>query len=329
MWPSVWRTKPERVWKGNSDIGSPRVSAINPLMRAVILWRRRFKTVGRKRSQLQAFGKSNWKVVARFPVAICLIRRRIMHAINRSVVLSIRPGSAKSNLVFWYCAKFKAQRLWALYWELCKMDALVSVSTTSAAKKSQVRRYGRKAPFTQADIAAIRTKLALGSRDRALLETALCTALRASDLLRLRRVDVEDAAGTIRARVVVGQQKTRKGVEVNLGPAAAALAAHIAAARLAPEAPLFSAHRRRRAQPLTVEAFRSLVKTWADMAGHRDVSKYAAHSTRRTLAAKVYARSKDVGAVRHLLGHASTAATAAYLGVDVDAALDLALECAL
>ncbi len=65
------------------------------------------------------------------------------------------------------------------------------------------------------------------------------------------------------------------------------------------------------------------------MAGHQDVSKYAAHSTRRTLATAMYARKKDVAAVRHVLGHASTAATAAYLGVDVATALDLALECAL
>jgi integrase len=209
------------------------------------------------------------------------------------------------------------------------MDPLVCVSTPRAAKKSQVRRYGRKAPFTKDDIAAIRTKLTVGGRDRALFETALCTALRAGDLLALRRVDVEDPGGVIRARITVGQMKTRRGVEVNLLPAAEALAAHIAAARLAPDAPLFSAHRRQRAKPLTVETFRSLVKKWADMAGHQDVSKYAAHSTRRTLATAMYARKKDVAAVRHVLGHASTAATAAYLGVGVAAALDLALECAL
>jgi integrase/recombinase XerD len=209
------------------------------------------------------------------------------------------------------------------------MEPLASVPASPAAKKSQVRPYGQKSAFSPADVAAIRHRLPPGTRDRALFELAICTALRASDLLCLRVSDVQDAAGVIRARITVGQRKTRKGVPVNLAPAAEALKAHIEDAKLLPDAPLFSAHRRRVAKPMTVEAFRQLVKRWADMAGHRDVSRYAAHSTRRTLAAAIYARKKDVASVRHVLGHSSTAATAHYLGIDVDAALDVALECAL
>jgi integrase len=208
------------------------------------------------------------------------------------------------------------------------MDPLAPLPTVKAAKKSQVRPYGQKSAFSPADIAAIRHRLPLGTRDRALFEVAICTALRASDLLSLRVRDVVDG-DAIRSRTTVGQHKTRKGVSVNLGPAAEALSAHINAAKLAPDAPLFSAHRRRVAKPITVEAFRQLVKRWADMAGHRDVSRYAAHSTRRTLAAAIYARKKDAESVRKVLGHSSLAATSHYLGVDVDAALDVALECAL
>jgi hypothetical protein len=43
----------------------------------------------------------------------------------------------------------------------------------------------------------------------------------------------------------------------------------------------------------------------------------------------IYAETKDIAAVRHVLGHSSTAATSHYLGVDVDAALDIARKHAL
>ncbi len=206
------------------------------------------------------------------------------------------------------------------------MDGL----SISAAKKSQVRPYGQKAPFSRLDVTAIRGRLALGSRDRALFELAISSALRASDLLGLRVGDVQDGSGAVRTRAQLGQHKTGRGVLVNITPPAQeALAAHIDAAKLTSSDYLFTAHRRRVAKPLTVEAFRQLVKSWADIAGHRDVSRFAAHSTRRTLASVIYAETKDVAAVRHVLGHSSTAATSHYLGVDVDAALDIARKCAL
>ena len=200
----------------------------------------------------------------------------------------------------------------------------------SAIKKSQVRPYGQKAPFSRLDVMAIRARLAVGSRDRALFELAISSALRASDLLGLLVGDVQETAGVIRHRAQLGQRKTGKGVLVNITPPAEeALATYIETAKLEPTAYLFTPHRRRVAKPLTVEAFRQLVKGWADIAGHRDVSRFAAHSTRRTLASVIYAETKDVAAVRHLLGHSSTAATSHYLGVDVDAALDIARKHAL
>lgn len=200
----------------------------------------------------------------------------------------------------------------------------------SPGKKSQVRPYGQKAAFSRGDVEAIRARLMVGSRDRCLFELAICTALRASDLLGLRVSDVQDVSGAIRRRAQLGQHKTGKGVLVNITlPAEEALAAYIDAAKLAPSAYLFTAHRRRVAKPLSVEGFRQLVKSWADIAGHRDVSRFAAHTTRRTLAAVIYSETRDIAAVRHVLGHSSTAATSHYLGVDVDAALDIARKHAL
>jgi integrase len=184
--------------------------------------------------------------------------------------------------------------------------------------------------FTRDDVAAIRGRLLLGSRDRSLFELAISSALRASDLLGLRVSDVQDCSGTVRDHARVTQRKTGRSVVVNISPSAqVALAAHIDAAKLTPADYLFTAHRRHIAKPLTVEAFRQLVKRWGDIAGYRDVSRFAAHSTRRTLATVVYQETKNVAAVQLLLGHSSTSATSAYLGIDVDAAIDLARKYAL
>ncbi len=198
------------------------------------------------------------------------------------------------------------------------------------APKAQVH-HGQKSPFTVEDVTTIRASRVLDRpRDRALFELAISSALRASDLLSLRVADVKDAAGVIRETAAIAQRKTGKPVRFIIAPAArAALSAHIAAAGLEPSAYLFTALRRRVAKPLTVEAFRQLVKAWADAAGHRDVSRYAAHSTRRTLAVRIYSETGDVAKVSKVLGHRSTGPTLTYLGVDENAALATALEYAL
>jgi integrase len=159
---------------------------------------------------------------------------------------------------------------------------------------------------------------------------SLCSALRASDLLALTVADVQGRDGAILSESGTRQRKTRRPVRFNISdPARAALRAHVDAHALAPDAPLFTAERRRNPRPLTVETFRQLTKRWADSAGHRDTSRYAAHSTRRSLAVSMYQRTRDIAAVSRVLGHSSLRHTAAYLGVDDDAALALARECEL
>jgi integrase len=69
-----------------------------------------------------------------------------------------------------------------------------------------------------------------------------------------------------------------------------------------------------------------LVKTLADAAGHRDVSRFGAHSTRRSKAARIYAETKDIEAVKHLLGHTSLAVTERYLGVSQEKALEVSRQ---
>ena len=54
------------------------------------------------------------------------------------------------------------------------------------------------------------------------------------------------------------------------------------------------------------------------------VSDYSTPSIRKTKSSVIYDRTKNVDAVRRLLGQSSVTATSAYLGITDESALDLA-----
>ena len=60
--------------------------------------------------------------------------------------------------------------------------------------------------------------------------------------------------------------------------------------------------------------------------GVEDVSKFSTHSMRKTKSSVIYQKTKNVDAVRRLLGQSSVTATSAYLGITDESALDLARE---
>ena len=190
---------------------------------------------------------------------------------------------------------------------------------------------GPMQPFTKADVGIIRAKLAArnNTRDLALFETAISTMLRGSDLVRLTVADVTDRDGNVVGTFQARQKKTGKPVPLHLSQAAReALARHIAQHRLTPTLCLFQRDDRAAgitsAAPITTTTYRSLVKRWADLAGYTDTTRFSGHSTRRTKASVIYRETRDIEAVRKLLGHSSLAHTAAYLGVGSDEALALA-----
>ena len=63
---------------------------------------------------------------------------------------------------------------------------------------------------------------------------------------------------------------------------------------------------------------------WLRDLGVEDVSEYSTHSIRKTKRSVIYDRTKNVDAVRRLLGQSSVTATSAYLGISDESALDLA-----
>jgi site-specific recombinase XerD len=74
---------------------------------------------------------------------------------------------------------------------------------------------------------------------------------------------------------------------------------------------------------LTTSRYRQLVKSWVRSIG-LDPALYSGHTSRRSVPAIVYAETKDLATCRQLLGHKDLTHTAAYLNVDVDAAIDVA-----
>lgn len=197
-------------------------------------------------------------------------------------------------------------------------------------RETKTKARGQMRPFTKADVGVIREKLSRrgNSRDVALFETAISSMLRASDLLALKVGDVTDRSGAVVESFTARQKKSGKPVPVYLSVAArTALAAHIAEHRLPNAAFLFRRDDRasRLSQaPLSTTSYRTLVKTFADLAGYTDTAKFSGHSTRRTKASILYRETRDIAGVRTLLGHVSLAHTAAYLGVGRDEALALA-----
>ena len=76
---------------------------------------------------------------------------------------------------------------------------------------------------------------------------------------------------------------------------------------------------------ITTRQHQRIVKIWCEML-KLDGALYSTHSIRRTKAAYVYAKTKNLAAVKELLGHANVAATGVYLGVTSDDARALAKQ---
>ncbi len=193
---------------------------------------------------------------------------------------------------------------------------------------------GQKRPFTPKQVRRIKGVLRKfadqGSRkalrDLTLLAVSIDTMLRGCDLLRLKMADVTDHTGRILPEFSVCQKKTGKGVLVALSPETRVIVMRwLTATNKRSSDYLFMSTRKRSTAPLTTTQYRRLVKYWAGLA-HADIRYFSGHSTRRTKAALVYAKTRDVEVVRELLGQVSTAATSAYLNVGGRRALEIAKQ---
>ena len=65
-------------------------------------------------------------------------------------------------------------------------------------------------------------------------------------------------------------------------------------------------------------------KRWMEMLGVEDTLAFSSHSMRKTKATVIYNKTKNIDAVRRLLGQSSVTVTSAYIGVTDNSALELA-----
>lgn len=167
-------------------------------------------------------------------------------------------------------------------------------------------------------------------RDQALFLTAIDTMLRCSDLLALRVRDVQRANGQIKARLQVGQKKTRRTVHPALTRRTRqALALFLRQTKKRRNDFLFTAQRDPHGLAISAAYYRELIKAWVTVIG-LDPTNYSTHSLRRTKPVWMWRhgdrRQVTITVLQLLLGHQSPDSTVRYLGLDVLEAQDIALE---
>jgi len=185
------------------------------------------------------------------------------------------------------------------------------------------RIVGQKAPLKLREIWAIRVRLQLRSslRDLALFNLAIDSKLRACDLLSLRLADIV-RENHVNSRAVVMQWKTKRPVQFEITEMSRdALLAWTRDADLRGSDYIFPS-RSGDSPYLSTRQYARIVHRWVREIG-LDTSAYGTHSMRRTKAALIYRRTKNLRAVQLLLGHTKLESTVRYLGIEVDVALEI------
>lgn len=182
---------------------------------------------------------------------------------------------------------------------------------------------GQKAPLKLREIWAIRVRLQLRSklRELALFNLAIDSKLRACDLLSLRVGDIAHE-NHMNSRAIVMQRKTRRPVQFEITEMSQdALQAWTRAAGLRSSDCVFPS-RTGGSPHLSTRQYARIVHRWVRDIG-LDSSCYGTHTMRRTKAALIYRRTRNLRAVQLLLGHSKLESTVRYLGIEVDDALEI------
>lgn len=183
---------------------------------------------------------------------------------------------------------------------------------------------GQKAALKPKDIWSIRVRLQIQHRAKelALFNLGFDSKLRGCDLVALRVRDVCHGA-QIASRAMVMQQKTHRPVQFEITPTTReSVEAWIREAGLKSEDFLFP-NRMHASAHIGTRQYARILHHWVQDIG-LDSTEYGTHSMRRSKAAMIYKKTKNLRAVQILLGHTKLESTVRYLGIEVDDALDLA-----
>ena len=167
----------------------------------------------------------------------------------------------------------------------------------------------------------VRLQIERRIRDLALFDIALDSKLRGCDVVALRLPDIL-AAGAIRRRAIVIQQKTGRPVQFEITEQARrSLTDWLKVRRGEAEGWLFPSRLVSGAH-LSTRQYIRLVKEWIALIG-LEPAEYGTHSLRRTKVSMLYRKTGNLRACQLLLGHTKLESTVRYLGVELDDALAL------
>ena len=182
-----------------------------------------------------------------------------------------------------------------------------------------------KKPLTDRMVKSLRKLVEGNELHELLLNIGVDTMLRASDLLNLRIKDLVNESGSAKSEVKVKMKKTGKTtLSIPLSKNSIDVIKKYLLERDRDDFIFRSSHYHYTKEPLSIYQYSRIVKKWLRDLGVEDVSDYSTHSIRKTKSSVIYDRTKNVDAVRRLLGQSSVTATSAYLGISDESALDLA-----
>jgi len=183
-----------------------------------------------------------------------------------------------------------------------------------------------KKPLSEKQIKSIRKLVEGKPLHSLLLNLSVDLMLRGSDLLNLKVSDVMNESGSVKKEVKVRQKKTKKTtLSLPLSKNSMdTIKKHLSGKPQ--EDFIFKGQKSYTGKPISIVQYSRIVKGWLTDLGVEDVSQYSTHSMRKSKASLIYQKTKNVDAVRRLLGQSSVTATQSYLGVTDESALDLARQ---
>ena len=183
-----------------------------------------------------------------------------------------------------------------------------------------------KKPLNEKQVKSIRKLVSGKPLHELLLNLSVDLMLRGSDLLNLKVSDVMFESEEVMTEVKFRQKKTGK-TTLSLPLSKNSIDSIKKHLKDKPKSDfIFRGQKRYTKKPITIQQYGRIIKGWLTELGVEDVSEFSTHSMRKTKSSVIYQKTKNVDAVRRLLGQSSVTATSAYLGITDESALDIARE---
>ena len=182
-----------------------------------------------------------------------------------------------------------------------------------------------KKPLNEQQVKILRKMLAGRRLHTLLLNLGVDTMLRASDLLKLKTKDVMHESREPKTEVKIKQKKTGKHTLLMPLSENSRDAIKMFLIDTNMDDYIFTgqlSHLTR--NPITVKQYGRIVKGWMKLLGVEDLDQYASHSVRKCKPTIIFNKTRNIDAVRRLLGQSSVTATSSYIGVTDNSALELA-----